>query len=67
MRTFSQSESTRLLSSLQVYKVLSLSQQHGHRKPQDSGPHQPVPTRTHVQSRAMSHVAQYRPTHITPG
>ena len=30
MRTFSQSVSTRLLSSLQVCKVLSLSQQHRH-------------------------------------
>ena len=30
MRTFSQNVSTRLLSSLQVYKVPSLSQQHRH-------------------------------------
>ena len=28
-------------------------------KPQDSGPHQPASTSTHVPSRAMSHVAQY--------
>ena len=29
------------------------------RKPQDSAPYQPAPTSAHIQSRAISHVAQY--------
>ena len=61
MRTFSQSVSTRLLSSPQVYKVPSLSQQHrhgSHRIPVHTNQHPQV---THVPSRAMFHVAQYRP------
>ena len=39
----------------QVCKVATPS-----RKPQDSGPYQPVSTSTHVQSRAMPHVAAPR-------
>ena len=52
MRTFSQSESTRLLSKLQGTK--SQSEATGFRSIPTSFPS------THVQSRAMSHVAQYR-------
>ena len=47
MRTFSQSVSTRLLSSLQVYKVPSLSQQHrqgSHRIQVHTNQHPQVPT-----------------------
>ena len=63
MRTFSQSESTRLLSSLQG---ASLSQQHRPQMPQDPGSKQPVSTSTHRQSRAMSHVAPIPSQHISP-
>ena len=62
MRTFSQSEPTRLLSSLQGKSQSATSSQ----MPQDPGSIPPVSTSTNRQSRAMSHVAQYRPTkHIT--
>ena len=53
MRTFNQSVSTRLLSSPQVSNTVT--------EPTGSGPYQPVSTSTHFQSRAMLHVAQYRP------
>ena len=47
----------------QVYKSQSATLS---RKPQDSGPYQPVSTSTCRQSRAMSHVAQYRPSTCHP-
>ena len=55
---------TRLLSSLQICKVPSLSQQHrqgSHRIQVHTNQH---PTSTHVPSRAMSHVAQNHPNTI---
>ena len=51
MRTFSQSVSTRLLSSLQSTEFQSATPS---QKPQDSGPYQPVSTSTHGQSNTVS-------------
>ena len=62
MRTFSQSVSTRLLSSLQVYKVPSLSVSNTVTEATGFRSYQPVSTSTHVQSHAIHHVAQYRPS-----
>ena len=65
MRTISQSMSTRLLSSLQVYKVPSLGRQHrqgSHRIQAHTNQHPQVPT-----LRLVPHVAQYHLNTIRSG
>ena len=63
MRTFSQREPTRLLSSLQG---ANLRKQHRRRCHRIQGSIPPVSTSTHRKSRARSHVAQYRPNIYHP-